>query len=174
MKKLIVLAVVILGFTATSFAQLSATASITANILPVISIQKINDLNFGNIYTPSAAGTVEVLAQETPNRKALPTEMILGSGSGEAAKFTLTGVGSGIANHLVSFPNTPITLSSGSNTMNVVLTAYTAGGTVPAGTITIDPSGLATFYIGGTLHINANQPFGSYKNTTDFIVTVNN
>lgn len=170
MKKLILLAVVILGFTATSFAQLSATASITANILTLVSIQKVNDLSFGNIYTPSSAGTVVVLAQETPNREA-SSGLILGTGSGQAAKFTLTGVDSGIATHLVSFPNTPISLSSGSNTMNVVLTALP--GTNPR-TITIDTSGLATFYIGGTLHINANQPYGNYKNITDFVVTVNN
>jgi len=60
MKKLLALAVVILGFTAVSFGQLkivSEAAKASATILTPVSIVKNTDLNFGNIVN-ATGGTV--------------------------------------------------------------------------------------------------------------------
>jgi hypothetical protein len=57
--KAIVTAAVVIGFTNSSFAQASATASASANIITPISITKTVDMNFGNVaVSGSVAGTV--------------------------------------------------------------------------------------------------------------------
>lgn len=177
MKKLIILAVIILGLTATTYAQLNAIAQITANIQSPSSITKVLDLNFGNIFTPLTAtgGTVSVAPIEGLNRTA--TGVVLGTGSGQAAKFTITGTP--LATVLLSLPTfTPITLFSGIDFMNVTLD-YTnlssnpllvSGSTV---SLTLDAGGTFTFWIGGTLHVSPNQAWGSYSNNTDLEFIIN-
>ena len=184
MKKLIILAVVLLGSAATSFAQLTATAEITANIQSPTSIIKILDLNFGNIYTPvsttlgttvtaAVAGTVRVLPKEGPNRSAT-VGLMLGTGSGQAAKFTISGTP--LTSVTMNLPSTdPLTLYSGIDFMNVSVD-YTNLNNAAAGdvvTINLGASGLYTFWIGGTLHVAPNQAWGQYSNYTDLEFILN-
>lgn len=167
MKQLILLAVVILGFTATSFAQLSATASVSATIQTAITITKVNDLNFGNIYTPKIKGNVEIKAQELPN--STPTNVILGPGIGQSAKFVISGTPADKIT--VSLPyDLNLGIFAGTNVMSVDITPLNL--TPTTNQITLDASGLATIYVGGTLHVEANQPAGLYTNTTGLVVNI--
>jgi hypothetical protein len=181
MKKLIILAVVLLGSAATSFAQLTATANITANIQSPTSIIKVLDLNFGNVYTPIAsgttaavAGTVYVAPKEGPNRIATQG-LMLGTGSGQAAKFTISGTP--LTSITMNIPSTdPLTLFSGIDFMNVSVDYSNLSPSLVAGdivTIPLSDSGLFTFWIGGTLHVAPNQAWGSYSNTTDLEFIIN-
>lgn len=185
MKKLIILAVVLLGSAATSFAQLTATAKITANIQSPTSINKVLDLNFGNIFTPigstsgtsavpAVAGSVFVAPKEGPNRIAT-VGLMLGTGSGQAAKFTISGTPKSTVT--MNLPNTGhLTLFSGIDFMNVSLDFTYLSATAVAGSvasITLADSGLYTFWIGGTLWVAPNQAWGSYTNTTDLEFILN-
>lgn len=167
MKKLVILAVVLLGFAATSFAQLSATANAYANIQASLSISKTADLNFGNIYSPVVAGggTVAVAANSAGTRTVASGTVVLGTGSGASAKFTINGLPS-TAPHIALTSN-PITLTSGTNTMTVTLTSSEGG------TIALGAGGSAVLYIGGVLTLAQNQAVGYYTNNTDLIVTTN-
>lgn len=172
MKKLILLAVVVLGFAATSFAQpVSATASATATIKAALAITKIVDLNFGSIYIPGYIGTVTIDAVAAGTRTFNPNTNS-GSGTGAAAKFAIDGVFGN--NPTVGFPPT-LTLTSGANTMVVTLACKnsSAGSIATGGTVTLDINGKADIYIGGELAMIANQPVGIYKDLTHLTVTVN-
>ena len=70
MKKLTILValLVVVGFSTNAFAQESATATATATIVTPIGITKSADMNFGNVASSGAAGTV-VLARFFPGVK---------------------------------------------------------------------------------------------------------
>ncbi len=168
--KFFTLAIAILGFSATSFAQtnptVEASASTSARIIIPISIVKNVDLNFGNI-APSATdlGTVVLSPASstvrTNDKVSLPTV----AGTVAAAKFTVTGEGTSAFN--ISLPSS-ITLTgdiSGNMTVDHFLSS---AGDTPA---LID--GTMVFYVGATLNVGANQAKGLYTNTLDFIVKVN-
>jgi hypothetical protein len=165
MKKLVILAVVLLGFAATSFAQVSATATATANIQTSLSISKSVDLNFGNIYSPVNGGGTVTLAASSAVTRAASANVVLGTGNGSAAKFQITGLPN--TNPHVSWSLNPITLTSGVNTMSVTLSSSTGG------TIALDASGNATLYIGGVLTLAQNQAVGYYTNNSDLTITTN-
>lgn len=193
MKKLILLAVVLLASAATSYAQLSAIAQITANIQSPSSISSVLDLNFGNIFTPisivprdslgaatgtpstAVSGSVTIPSKSGPDR--FPTNGIqLGTGVGQAAKFVITGTPDTWV--LMSLPTfTPITLFSGIDFMNVTLDYSGLGSSSLASgdkvLVPLDGGGSFTFYVGGTLFIAANQAWGSYANDTDLEFVIN-
>ncbi len=56
--KFFALAVVSIAFTSTTFAQVTATATATATIVSPIAISKTVDMNFGNVASSVALGTV--------------------------------------------------------------------------------------------------------------------
>ena len=59
MKKLIVFAIAILGFTAVSFGQVNTSAATSATVITPISILKTTDLSFGTLaVSPTVAGTL--------------------------------------------------------------------------------------------------------------------
>lgn len=175
MKKLVILAVVILGFAATSFAQypLTATASATATIKEALTISKIVDLNFGNIFIPLAAGTVTIEATAEGTRD---LGGLTGSGTGAAAKFAIDGTYG--TNPKATFLPGPFLLTCGTYTMSFTPTYQDANGTtiisgVGAGSgITLDAYGKATLYIGGALSVGSGQHAGIYKNLTALSVTI--
>ncbi|HPE34349.1 MAG TPA: DUF4402 domain-containing protein [Bacteroidales bacterium] len=135
----------------------SATADAAANIITPMTIQKIVDLNFGNIASPAQAGTV-VLG--TDNSRT-PTNVILPSVTGTvtAAEFTVTGLSD--ATYSITFPNST-TITNAGNTMTI--DNYTENAT------NILTGGSETFKVGATLNVNADQAAGAY--TGNFIVTV--
>ena len=54
---------------------------------------------------------------------------------------------------------------------SLVRAASTSGGGIALLGVTLLPSGVQTYYIGGTLNVPANQPEGNYSGT--FTLTVN-
>ena len=116
MKKLIILAAVVFGFAATSFAQ-RATASYTASVelKKALHMEKVADLNFGTIFFPADGGIVTLAGTQAAT--------ISGAGFTEgtgnvktAAKFNY-GAGLGAQGHSysVSAWTAPITLKSAAN-----------------------------------------------------------
>lgn len=165
MKKLLVLAIVVLGFAANSFAQVSATATATGTIVSPIAITKTQDLNFGNVAVSAAPGTV-VLAPDASRSITGGVTLPAVSGTVTAAHFDVTGTPS--YTYSITLPSTATTVTSGTDNMTV--DGFTS---VPAVTGTLNASGNQTVNVGAVLNVAAGQAAGTYVSGTPFTVTVN-
>ena len=147
----------------------SSAANATATILVPITISKQSDLSFGNIApSSSSVGTVELSPAASPTRTPVGATLPATTGTISAASFKVDGV-AGYTFGL-QLPGT-ITLLSGTDQMTIDSwkTSFAVGSQL-IGTLT---GGTNTFYVGGTLHMIANQPSGNYSNSTDLKITVN-
>jgi hypothetical protein len=178
--KFIAVAIVLLGIETNSFAQLTLTSSATAVIVQTITLAKNYDLHFGNLAVTITAGTCVL----TPMAGANPTRTVTGGvtlpaviGSPRAAEFYVTG-----------YPGYWITISIPTTDITITHTVIPAGNTMIVNTLTTDATyvspglwdmqltsspGDATFHVGGTVWVGANQLAGVYTNATAFPVTVN-
>ena len=165
MKNLILVAVLLLTVSALSFAQptVSATATATGTIIAPIAISKTADMNFGNIVSGAALGTV-VLTPAGVRSKTGGVFLPGTAGTVAAASFTVTGaIG---FTYAITLPAAATTVTSGGNTMTV--DTWTSTPTV-TGTLA---GGTQTLTVGGTLNVAANQAAGLYVSGTAFTVTV--
>jgi hypothetical protein len=164
MKTLILTVTIILGFLSATFAQVSATATASATIITPIAISKTVDMNFGNVAVSAVAGTV-VLTPAGVRTKTGGVTLPVVAGTISAASFTVTGLGS--YTYTITLPSTPLTISSGANTMTV-----NAFNSTPSGTGTLS-GGTQVLNVGATLNVGVNQAAGLYTSATPFTVTVN-
>jgi len=167
MKNLILVAVLLLTVSALSFAQptVSATATATGTIIAPIAISKTADMNFGNIVSGAALGTV-VLTPAGVRSKTGGVFLPGTAGTVAAASFTVTGaIG---FTYAITLPAAATTVTSGGNTMTV--DTWTSTPTVALGGALT--GGTQTLTVGGTLHVGANQVAGTYVSGTAFTVTV--
>ena len=159
--KIFSLAIAVIGFSATSFAQVSATATATSTIVTPIAISKTVDMNFGNVAVSSSAGTV-VLAAEGTRSATGGVTLPATSGTVAAAQFTVTGE-SGYT-YSVTLPVSN-TVKFGSNTMTVNTFVSNTTGKLTGGTEILK--------VGATLNVGASQAAGTYISEAPFTVTVN-
>lgn len=156
------------GFDLYSQNQASFNSNVYAKVLTrkvgdAYSIEKILDLNFGNIVIASTSGTMTINPQNnfpsyTGGVSPLPSERT-------RAEFLVKGKANMYFS--VSINTSSITLQNTGNsgqTLTLSLSNYTTG--------RFNSTGNGYLYIGGTLNIGANQPSGSYQGT--FTVTLNN
>ena len=153
-------------FITNAYAQATAAATATANVVTPISITKNADMNFGNVAVQNTiAGTVVLTPASTRTRTGGVT-LPATTGTVTAASFTVTGTGA--YTYSISLPGSAfITHSSGSPTLFVGSFTSTPSGT---GTLT---GGTQTFTVGATLSVSAGAPAGIYTSTNPFNVTVN-
>jgi hypothetical protein len=142
----------------------SATAfSVSAKVDPVITLVKLTDLRFGDIYTSASAGTVLLTpagARSATGGASLGALSPVGS-----ATFTVTGAAS--ATYAISLPAT-ITLSSPGGTLTVSPVTST-----PSLTGLLSATGQQTLAVGGTLNVAANQADGDYAGLFNVTVAYN-
>lgn len=135
-------------------------------VVEPLSFFRVQDLNFGEMYSGPTAGVVRV----TPDgaRTATGGVTLIGT-SHQPARFAGMGVYNqlvrirmGAASIPITGPGTPMTVSQfeiGSTPNTVILsTAWTTFGLG-------SPTGMFNFPLGGTLNVNANQAPGSYSGT---------
>lgn len=163
MKKLISLAIIMIAFTAATFAQ-SATATATATIVTPIAIARTVDMDFGNVAVSSTAGTVVLTPAGTRSATGGVT-LPATAGTVSAAAFNVTGTPG--YTYTIVITGSPLTVTSGGNTMTV--TAFTNSPASPATLV----AGNNALTVGATLNVGASQPFGTYVSGTPFTVTVN-
>lgn len=150
-------------FTSSGFAQASATADASATIVTPISISKTADMNFGNVATNGAVGTV-VLAPAGTRTSTGGVTLPATVGTVTAASFTVSG--SGAYTYAITLPAS-VVITSGSDNMTVDTFTSTPATT---GALT---SGTQIIKVGATLNLVASQAVGSYTSATPFTVTVN-
>ena len=163
--KLFAIATVVLGFTTTSFAQVTATATATGTIITPIAIANAGDMNFGNVAVSANPGTV-VLVPAGTRTATLGVTLPAVPGTVTAAHFDVTGTPAYA--YSITLPVTSTTVTSGSNTMSV--NAFTSSPSVNG---VLDGSGKQTINVGATLNVAGNQAAGIYVSGTPFAVTVN-
>jgi len=155
--KLFALAVVILGFSVTSFAQpLIATATSTGTLVAAISITHTGtDMSFGNIVA-GVAGTVVLVPAGT--RSVGSGSLTLVGGVVTAAQFTVTGTAG--SNYTITLPGTVVVTNVNDSQQHMDVTGFThdASGTLDG--ISED------FSVGATLNILGSETaFGAYTST---------
>jgi hypothetical protein len=173
MKRILLAAVVLVGFTTAASAQATATASATAIIVTPISIAKATggDLHFGNIATNGTGGTVVVApsgARSFGTQGGLTFPAV--NGSPRQASFDVSGTAS--YTYAITLPGT-VTLTHTTvpaNTMSVA--SWTTDATVGNAEGQLDGSGADNLNIGATLTVGNAQAAGTYTNAS-FSVTVN-
>ena len=150
----------------------AADTNVTVNaaIVRPNTLIKTDDLDFGSLISGPTGGTVTV--NPVTNARTSGGGVTLVGSSARRAEFLGTG---GIILIFVS-GSTSVTLTragGGAPNMTASLTraASTGGGGIALLGATLLPSGLQTFYIGGTLTVPANQPAGDYSGT--FTLNVN-
>lgn len=172
-SKILAIAIVMLAFSAATFAQTNtAQATASATIVTPITIVKTADMNFGNVMPTATAGTVILAPAGTAtyantSYSATPTA----TATITAATYTVTGTPA--ATYSVTLPSSAVTLNgSPTGTMTVSNFTSTPDATV-AGSGLLDATlGTQTLRVGATLNVGANQAAGSYVSAA-FDVTVN-
>lgn len=171
MKKLLLLAIVVLGFSAVSFGQLtnSADANATASVFTALTIEKKADLAFGALGAKTIA-TIAVM--NTDGSRTNSTANTMATNLGNVARFEVKGD----ANNpfTITFPSSDTPLEDGAKPdMNILAGGFVAkiDNAADGNSGTIAAGGTSIVKVGATLQVGANQPKGDY--TGVFSVTVN-
>lgn len=166
--KLLALALVILGFSANSFGQGSATASsdASAKILSPISISNTVPLNFGTIGPIAAVSTVTVA---TNNNRTGTAFLLSVAPAAVAGQFLISGT-----------PNAAFSITLPSATTELKLTGQTSMTINSSDWVsdlglasTIAGNGSRTLSIGATLNIGNMQAAGTYTGSYEVTVAYN-
>ena len=154
-----------IAFSAGTFAQVTASATGTAEIVAPIAIANAVDMNFGNV-AEAGAGTVILDPAGTRTTTGSVTLPAI-TGTVTAASFTVTGT-SGYT-YTITLPSTDYTITRTAGAETMIVNAFTSN---PNGTGTLT-GGSETLNVGATLNVAAGQVPGTYTNATGFDVTVN-
>lgn len=135
-------------------------AQANAVMLFPLEIVKNRDLDFGNVGTTAAAGTV-VINPETDTISSTGGASLLG-GTPHAAQFTGAAKGNSVV--IIRIPKQPVTLTRVGGTQTMIANNFTLQG--------LDKRAVAArvafdFRVGATLNVNANQTEGTYVGTFD-------
>lgn len=123
-----------------------------AHIYTPLAVSEANLIDFGTFApSPSTSGTITI----NPSTGAVSTTNVEVLTPGTRGQYNVTGLVGQSFNYTMSPQN--VSLSNGSSTMNLDL------GT--GGTGSLNGSGIGSFYLGGTLTVNASQAAGNYSGT---------
>lgn len=173
MKKFIISLLIVAAFVAipvSVFAQvedMAANVDASARIITPISITQTSgtELNFGTMTTPSVETVVSISTSAGRNIESGSTTLVTSGGvntTPSVPEFVVTGEVD--ATYAITF-SSPVSLSSGSNSMSVTAFTEDATNTLVSGT--------ETFKVGASLTIGANQPNGTYTGIFDVTVAYN-
>ena len=156
MKKILILTGALILCTKTGFA-ITATGNASVIIEQAITATQTQQMNFG-IITPLASAGTAILSPAG----AVSSGTLSFYGTPAAAEFSITAAPS--TTLTITYSNGTVT--SGGN--NMTIDTFTSTSTPSLNTT--DGTGALALLIGGTLHVGANQPSGTYTGT--YTVTV--
>lgn len=163
--KTLSLTIVFIGLSFILKAQTVAKAWASATVITPVTIEKISDLNFGNLSVPISAGGRVILNTSGYRLNTGGVTLPFLTGNVSQAAFTITG--SGIDSYEISLPSA-VTLTRSNGRETVTANAFTSSPYRNSST----NSGMQKLSIGGTLTVGAAQAPGLYI-SSDFNVTVN-
>lgn len=168
-NKIFTSAIALIGFVATSNAQVSATADVEATIVTPISIVKdLNgDMNFGNVAVSATGGTV--ILDPANNGRSITGGVTLPvvPGTVRAASFTVSGQAN--YTYAITIPTGDLTIQN-STSDDMIVNEFAS---YPSATGVLSELGDQTLKVGATLNVSGLQPAGVYSSATPFDVTVN-
>jgi len=165
--KLVHSLIIVVGYSSLTYAQNTATASVSANVVVPIAIVKNVDMSFGNAsVSVSSGGTVVLTPSGTRSAGGSGITLPATAGTVAAARFTVSGAPT--YTYAITLPSSVIMNGPGSATMTV--NGFTS---VPAASGTLNSGGIQTLSVGATLTVAASQTPGMYTNATAVPVTVN-
>lgn len=144
----------------------SATANVTVTIVNPIRIEKKSDMIFGDIIGGKGRGAVRV---EAENSILLREAVSLGPSNGKsvsAAKFLVTG--SPRATYTIVVPPSLILTRQGGSEVLIMDEIQST----PSESGRLSNKGEQTVTVGGTIHLEENQPIGIYESPEGLSVTV--
>ena len=150
------LAVSLAGLTFTNVNAVDATGTATVVVLTPLTISQTTEMNFGQVAGSTAAGNVVLSGNvTTPD---VNTSVFAGNGELDAV-FTISGSSS--ANIIITpaLGTLSATLDDVGAGAAMTVDTFTSTTGYPAG---LDGAGSASFDLGATLHLNANQASGTY------------
>jgi hypothetical protein len=165
--KFFALAIVMVAFTANAIGQVSETASATATIVGPITILKVTDMNFGNVVTSAATGTI--ILDPAGTRTAGGGASILAAQPGTVTAATFTVGGTAGFTYTISLPAS-VSIDDPGLGAPMTVDNFTS---TPSPTGTIQAGGTETLSVGATLNVGASQVPGIYTSAAPFTVTVN-
>lgn len=139
----------------------SATAAVEATIVDTITISARNGLGFGDIASSAAPGTV--ILTSSGARMANGGTTINTATAASPATFDIQGTAN--ASFAITLPASIVLIDGSSNKMTV--NGFTS---TPLTNGVLDSSGQLPLYVGATLNVDNNQPYGTY--TGQMAVTV--
>jgi len=168
--KIFAIALVALGFSATSFAQTSATSTSLASgtVLKALTINNTTPLNFGTFGSTTSAKTV-VLGLDDTRTASTATLYSIGAPA-KTGVFALEGTPS--ATFTVTLPTASVTTLTGPGgaTMTILATSWNHDlGITP----TMAADGTQTLKVGATLNVGAGQAAGTYSGNYDVTIAYN-
>jgi len=165
--KLIYVLIMLAGSCCFTYAQNTATGSVSANVVVPIALVKNVDMNFGNAsVSVSTGGTVVLTPSGTRSAGGAGVTLPATAGTVAAAKFIVSGAPS--YTYAITLPSNVTISGPGSATMMV--NGFTSA---PSASGTLSAVGTQTLSVGATLTIAASQIPGIYANATAVPVTVN-
>lgn len=173
MKKLLVIAIALFGFSAVSFGQniATTTATASANIIKPITIKNTVALSFGNIAS-GAAGTVVLSPASSPTRT--PSDGIklpAINGTVSAASFEIGGEGGSA--YTFSFPSASTTIKIGTDGATMTVDNFTTDLSALGDGLIDATSGKQVVLVGATLNMAENQAAGAYTGSFEVKVSYN-
>jgi hypothetical protein len=163
--------IIIVAATTGAMAQESATATSSATIVAPIGISKAVDMNFGNVATNDAGGTVVLTTGGTTSSTSgvtLPGDTGGNTGTITAAAFDVTGEGN--YTYSITLPDgDEITLEDGDGSNTMTVDNFVSDPS-DSGQLTTSAE---TISVGAILNVDGGQAAGTYTNETDLTVTVN-
>lgn len=165
MKNLFLIAIIVLGFSATSFAQSNATASTTAVLVTPVSIANETPMNFGVVAGSNALGTITLGYSNNTDKTGGAS--VINSATATTAVFNV--LGSANESISVAVSTSDIILSL----LGVPTLVKVTDVTPDCGPSTTLVNGAKVIKVGATLNLPANVVAGTYSNASDLFVTVN-
>lgn len=138
-----------------AFAQVSASADVSAEIVSPLSLSKTEDLSFGPVAAGQSAGTVTIVpasGARSATGGATPVGVDF-----HHAEFQATAQAGMVTT--VTLPASETTLSRAGGGASMTVTLEIEGPEVRV----VPGSGTQTFRVGGTLHVGEGQPIGQYQ-----------
>lgn len=149
-----------------AFAQSTATATASANVIQPLEIVKTADLAFGNMASGAAAGTVTI---DTDGARSFTGGVtLIDAGSVQnAASFDINGFAN--ASFAIALP-TSIVIETEGGADQMTVDGFVSNLGVES---ILDDAGQASLEVGATLNIEALQAAGLYSGTFDVTVAYN-
>lgn len=136
----------------------------SATVRRNITVAKVTDLVFGNVRLPTVGTGTVTMPTGSNTRTVAGGAAALGGITATRAQFTITGQGSTAV--AMSVSASPLTLTSGADTVSTTLTLSAATGTLAAG-------GTLTVFVGGTVTLPSTAVGGSYSGSFNFTASYN-